>query len=72
MEKYPFRIVAVSAVLMSAAMIFGLYPETPAERMASISLIPSPQQLAIDEYQGRTGPGFDAGKRISLALKDRL
>lgn len=72
MQKYPFRIVALSAVLMSAAMVFGLYPETPAEKMAAVSSIRSPQQLAIDAYQGRTGPGFEVGNRISLAVKDQL
>lgn len=68
MAENSFRIVAVSVALMVGALVFGLYPETPGEKVLSERSI----QLALDDYQGNGRPDADVGARISVAVRDHL
>ena len=68
MAENHFRIAAVSAALMMGALVFGLYPETPAEKtLAERSVL-----VALDDYQGNGRATSDFGARISLAVRDHL
>lgn len=72
MSENPVWIVVVSAVLMSGVLVFGLYPETRAERMAALAPDHHAVRLAIDDYEGRVGPDIDGGSRVIVALQDHL
>ncbi|HIJ64151.1 MAG TPA: hypothetical protein HPQ04_15780 [Rhodospirillaceae bacterium] len=66
MSKNPVWMMAVSVVLMMGALLFGLYPETQAERNAAIAPDRHGVQLAIDDYRGTAWPGVDGGSRVRV------
>ena len=72
MSKNPLWMMALSAALMMGALVFGLYPETQAERRASVAPDRPGVQLALDEYQGQGGSQVDDEPQTRFALGDHI
>jgi len=47
---------AVSTALVLATLVFGLYPETPAEKATTVAPNQPTVQLATIEYEGKVRP----------------